>query len=82
MMWRFIEWFVPEFIVKKSQEDAVYSVTGEAKDQETIVRQRQAIEEYVRESGEDFSRTELFWNLNEDGNFDFEIKFIQDGKVN
>lgn len=54
---------------------AVYRLRGEALDQETIIRQRGQIEEYLVEDGINFSEVELFWNLNHDGHFDFEMVF-------
>ena len=54
-----------------------YVLKGEALDQETIIRQRPWIEDYVRESlGKEFSKTKLTWNLMRNGNFKFRLDFI------
>jgi hypothetical protein len=54
----------------------VYELSGEALDQETIVRLRPQIEQYVREDmGKKFSKTNLIWNMNEKKNFTFKIDF-------
>lgn len=58
---------------------AQYVLPGEATDQETIIRLRKSIEEYVREEeGINFSTTELFWEMNQDkGTFNFELHFFK-----
>lgn len=53
-----------------------YHISGEALDQETIIRLRPQIEDYVKEEFFDFSSTELYWKLNDKGNFDYEIHFF------
>jgi hypothetical protein len=53
----------------------VYVLTGKAKDQETIVRQRPWYESYVGENITGFSKTNLVWNMNGNGQFDFKLEF-------
>ena len=55
--------------------DTVYVVTGEAKDQETIIRQRPQYEDFARSIGKRFKKTKLVWNMNKKGNFDFKLDF-------
>jgi len=59
-----------------------HCVSGEAVDQETILRQRPEIEEYVKKTIGEFARTELYWNLKEEGvgdsPFVFELHFYKD----
>jgi hypothetical protein len=51
-------------------------INGTAIDQETIIRQRSCIEDYVREnSGKQFRKTNVKWNMNDQGHFDFTIEF-------
>ena len=51
-------------------------INGTAIDQETIIRQRSYIEDYVREnSGKQFRKTNVKWNMNDQGHFDFTIEF-------
>lgn len=60
----------------KAKTKPVYVVTGEAKDQETIIRQKHLYEDYVSSTlGKSYSRTELFWNMNKSGNFEFRMDF-------
>jgi hypothetical protein len=58
----------------KIKEDTVYVLTGEAKDQETIIRQRKWYEDEVAKFRE-FASTKLIWNMNKKGNFAFQIFF-------
>lgn len=54
----------------------VYELSGEALDQETIIRLRPQIEGYVRDDmGKKFSSTKLTWNMNDNRNFIFKIDF-------
>lgn len=54
----------------------VYTVRGTALDQETIIRQRSLIEDYVKtDMKKTFRKTSVTWNMNKDGNFDFSIDF-------
>lgn len=58
------------------ESDKVYILRGEAKDQETIIRQRSWYEDYVRENmHKDFARTDLRWDMNKNGNFTFSLHF-------
>jgi hypothetical protein len=52
-----------------------YIIDGEAKDQETIIRQRSHIEEFVKDTISPFSRSMLYWNMTEKGTFEFELHF-------
>jgi hypothetical protein len=61
---------------KRRSKKPVYTITGVAIDQETIIRQRSQIEDYVREnSGKEFRKTSVRWNMNKAGNFEFSIEF-------
>lgn len=61
---------------KRRTRRPIYVINGVAIDQETIIRQRPLIEDYVREnSGKSFRKTSVKWNMNPDGNFDFSIEF-------
>ena len=61
-----------------ARSKVVYSFTGEAKDQETIVRQRPMYEDYVRERNNvNFSSSKIFWNMNKVGNFNFKMEFYE-----
>jgi hypothetical protein len=51
---------------------------GQALDQEKIIALRPQIESYVREHYGEFARTELFWNMNKKGMFDFELHFFKE----
>lgn len=53
----------------------IYSIAGEAIDQEAIIRIRPQIEDYVRENHIDFTYTSINWNMNNKDFFDFVIKF-------
>ncbi len=53
----------------------IYVLTGESRDQETIISQKPWMEDQVRKEKGDFSNTTLLWSYNEKGNFDFKIKF-------
>lgn len=50
-------------------------VDGEAKDQETILRQRKHIEDFVSSNFGDIKETKLYWNMTEKGTFHFELHF-------
>jgi hypothetical protein len=61
---------------KHRSKRSVYTINGTALDQETIIRQRPLIEDYVREnSGKRFRKTSVKWNMNDSGTFDFNIEF-------
>lgn len=53
-----------------------YVLTGEAVDQETIIRQRSWYEDEVKKMGIEFSKTQLKWNIKNNGNFSFKLEFI------
>jgi hypothetical protein len=54
----------------------VYKISGEALDQETIVRLRPKMEDYVKQDlGKTFRKTSMRWNMNEKKNFTFTINF-------
>ena len=54
----------------------VYAVTGEAMDQETIIRLRPQMEDYVKtDLNKNFSKTKLEWNMNNNSNFTFTLQF-------
>lgn len=55
----------------------VHKITGEAIDQETIVRLRPKMEDYVKvDLGKSFRKTDLKWNMNNDNNhFTFTLNF-------
>jgi len=53
-------------------QDAFYVVEGEAQDGEAIIRLRPEIEDHIRESIGEFTRTELFWNLKDEDDPDNE----------
>lgn len=54
----------------------VYVLRGEAKDQETIIRQRSWYEDHVRENmGKVFSNTKMVWNMTKKGTFEFRLDF-------
>jgi hypothetical protein len=54
----------------------VYQVKGDAIDQETIIRLRPKMEDYVREDlSKTFKKTDLKWNMNEKGFFTFTLNF-------
>lgn len=59
----------------KLKKKPVYTVSGEAMDQETIIRQRPLIEDYVRENVKSFRKTKVVWSMNEKGFFDFSVLF-------
>lgn len=61
---------------KRRNKKPVYTVKGVAIDQETIIRQRGMIEDYVRQDmRKKFRKTSVSWNMNDSGNFDFSIEF-------
>jgi hypothetical protein len=66
--------------------DAIESnhmVDGTALDQETIIKQRMQIEDYVRDNVIRFDRTELYWNRTDDGAFEFQLHFfVEEENVN
>jgi hypothetical protein len=54
----------------------VYKLSGEALDQETIIRLRPKMEDYVREDlGKTFRKTDLKWNMNDKNHFTFTMNF-------
>lgn len=60
----------------KRNRRPVLVITGEAIDQETIIRQRPQIEDYVRENMKTkFRKTKVFWDMNKKGYFDFSVEF-------
>lgn len=62
--------------MKQRSRKPVYVVSGVAIDQETIIRQRPQIEDYVRvDFKKKFRKTNVKWNMNDDGHFDFRIEF-------
>jgi hypothetical protein len=58
-----------------SEDTPDHIVDGEAKDQETILRQRPSIEEYIAETMGNVERTKLYWNMTDKGTFEFELHF-------
>lgn len=60
-----------------SNEDTApdHIVDGEAKDQETILRQRPTIEEYIADTIGPIERTKLYWNMTDRGTFEFALHF-------
>lgn len=54
-----------------------YVIDGYAKDQETIIRHREWIEEFVRENLEvEYEYSKLFWNKSDDSDqFIFRLEF-------
>ena len=61
---------------KYRKKRPVYTVRGTALDQETIIRQRSMIEDYVKhDMKKKFRKTSVSWNMNDSGNFDFSIDF-------
>jgi len=54
--------------------DKVWILRGEAKDQETIIRQRPWYEDELRAMGKVFSKTKLHWSMNKKGNFSFSLE--------
>jgi len=60
-----------------------YVVEGEAVDQETVVRLRPKIEQYMRdEEGLDFDMTDLYWEFDEGKSlFRYEIHFFKNEKI-
>jgi hypothetical protein len=62
--------------MRHSKAKSVYQVSGEAKDQETILRLRAKMEDYVKtDLGKNFSTTSLRWNMMENQNFSFTLDF-------
>lgn len=60
----------------KRKRRPILVITGEALDQETIIRQRSYIEDYVRENmNANFRKTKVFWDMNDSGNFSFSVEF-------
>jgi len=54
----------------------VYEVSGEAMDQETIIRLRPQMEDYVKNDlKKKFSKTNLEWNMNDKSYFNFTLRF-------
>jgi hypothetical protein len=61
---------------KRKNKRPIYTITGEAIDQETIIRQRPMIEDFVRENTKKhFRKTSVKWNMNSKGNFNFTVEF-------
>jgi len=61
---------------KRGGRRPVYTIRGTTLDEETIIRQRSYIEDYVREnSGKKFRKTSLFWSIDKDGVSSFSIEF-------
>ena len=50
-------------------------IDGEAKDQETIIRQRSHIEEFITDTMGPFSKSKLYWDMTNRGTFHFELHF-------
>lgn len=62
--------------MKRKTRKSIYTVSGTAIDQETIIRQRSIIEDYVRvDMKKSFKKTSLSWDMNDKGNFNFRIDF-------
>jgi hypothetical protein len=62
--------------MRHSKAKSVYQVSGEAKDQETILRLRAKMEDYVKtDLGKNFSTTSLRWDMMENQNFSFTLDF-------
>lgn len=60
----------------KHKRRPVTVINGEAIDQETIIRQRPLIEDYVRHDMKvKFRKTKVFWDMNNKGYFNFSIEF-------
>lgn len=58
-----------------------YMLDGTATDGEAIIRLRPTLEAYAREDENiEYDFTKLFWNLNEQGSFDFELHFFSGSK--
>ena len=62
--------------MSSSNIEPIHEVSGEALDQETIIRLRAKVEDFVSDTIT-FSRTELFWSMNSDGLFDYVLKFYE-----
>jgi len=54
---------------------ADHIIDGEAKDQETIIRQRSHIEAFVTDTIRPFARSKLYWDMTTEGTFHFELHF-------
>jgi archaellum biogenesis ATPase FlaH len=63
--------------MKKNRKSIIHSVKGEALDQETVIRLRSKIENYIRDDMQvTFKYTKVIWNKNEhNDNFNFIINF-------
>lgn len=62
--------------MRHSKAKSVYQVSGEAKDQETILRLRAKMEDYVKtDLGKKFSTTSLRWDMMENQHFSFTLDF-------
>ena len=62
--------------MKRRTKKPVYIIKGEAIDQETIIRQRPIIEDYVRtDMKKFFKKTNMVWEVNEKENYNFRIEF-------
>jgi hypothetical protein len=60
------------------EENADYVLRGEAIDQEKVISLRHKVEEEVRAEIGDFAYTKLYWNMNERGNFDYQLYFFKE----
>jgi hypothetical protein len=58
-----------------SDDTPDHIVDGVAKDQETILRQRPTIEEYIADTMQPVERTKLYWNMTDKGTFEFALHF-------
>lgn len=55
----------------------LYTVSGSALDQETILRQKSWIEDHIREEKNiKFAHTKLRWDMNKDKTFNFTLDFF------
>lgn len=61
---------------KRWNKRPFYFIEGEAIDQEAIIRVRPQIEQYVRyDLKKNFKKTNVTWDMNDKGNFNFKIEF-------
>ena len=61
---------------KRWNKKPFYIIEGEALDQETIIRIRPQIEQYVRDDlKKHFKKTNITWDMNSKGNFNFKLEF-------
>ena len=59
--------------MSQTSKKVVHTLRGEAKDQETIIRQRSWYEDVLRDEGLIFNKTKLFWNRSKKGTFTFQL---------